>query len=286
MRAWFSRLATEEARRAATRWALAACVAGAAITIALLAAAGRLDRWLFAVLAWGALVFMPAWLLITAAQGLGPRARAALAARVATDPARYQHAGSLRLTVERLADGALAMPRICLPVNRRQAIEAAIALINDARPRPPAATALVASIRRALVLATDEALHLSAAATGPAADNIQARWDSARALGAISALAAILVEVHRDQSGSPPGLPELAGREASGQLAALFDYADEAAMEVDAPPWSEPRLIGAEASLEQVVAAREAWHAFIRAGLPAPRALAAFVQSLRDIPLG
>ncbi len=283
MRMWFSRLATEDARRAATRWALASSVAGAVVSIALLAGTGRLDRWLFVVLVWGALVFLPAWLVITSAQGLGPRARSTLAARVAADPARYDHPASLRLTVERLAERAVAMPRICLPAHRRQAIEAAIAVLDDARRHAPSATTLVAAIRRALLAATDEAVMLSAAATGTSADNIQARWESARALGAMSALVAVLVEVHVDRWGSSPRLPELAGREASDHLAALFDYADEAAMDVDARPWTEPRLVETVAASAPVSAAREAWRAFIKAGLPAPRALAAFIDTLREI---
>jgi hypothetical protein len=284
MRVWFSRLATEDARRAAIRWLLAASVLGAAASIAVLASTGRLDRWVFVIVVWGALVFAPAWLVITAAQGLGPTARAALAERLAADPARYDRAGPLRLTVERLAAGAVVMPRICRPLNRRQAVEAAIAIINDARRRQPA-TPLATGIRRALVAATGEAMALSAAATGPAAENIQARWNSARALGAMSALTTILVEVHRDQSGSALRLPELGGRAISDHLAALMDYADEAAMDVDAQPWTEPLLIATETGSVPVVAARQAWYAFIDAGLPAPRALAVFVEAFREITI-
>jgi hypothetical protein len=234
---------------------------------------------------WGALVFLPAWLVIVSAQGLGPTARAALAARIAADPARYDRPTSLRLTVERLAADAVTMPRICLPLHRRQAVEAAIALVDDANARVPAAATLGTSIRRALLAATDEAAALSAAAAGPAAENIQARWDTARALGALSAAIAVLVEVHVDRWGSPPPLPELDGRAAGDHLAALLDYADAAAMDVDARPWMEPPLHASRGASAHMEAARGAWHAFLGAGLPAPRALAAFVDALRAVPL-
>jgi hypothetical protein len=283
MRVWFSRLAMEDARRAATRWALVASIVGAAISIAVLAGIGRLDRWLFAILVWGALIFVPLWLAITAAQGLAPRTRATLAARAAADPARYDRSAPLRLTVERLAEGAVVMPRICSPLNRRQAIEAAIAIITKARSHHRAASVLTAPMRQALVAATDEAMALSAAATGAAADNIQARWSSARALGALAAVITVLAEAYADQSGTPLRPVELGEREMSDYLAALLDYADEAAMDIDAQPWTEPALIDANGASPPVIAAREAWHAYIKAGLPAPRALAAFVDALGEI---
>jgi hypothetical protein len=276
----FSRLAAPEARRAASRWLLAGCAGGAIITILFLAATGRgTNRWLFVVMLWGVIVFMPLWILIQSAQGLGAGARRALAARIARDPARYERAGYLPLAVERLAGTTLPLPRICLPRHRRQAIDAAVALIERANHRVPAPPALWSSVRVLLVAVGQEAAALSGAATGATADNIQARWDAARALGALGAVVSLLEAVHSDRWGSPPPVPELEGRDLREFLAAVLDYCDEAALEVDAMPWTEPPL-PASAPLERLREIRETWRAFLAAGTPAPRTLEAFVDAV------
>jgi len=43
------------------------------------------------------------------------------------------------------------------------------------------------------------------------------------------------------------------------------------------------QLVAVEPTSAPVLAAREAWRAFLKAGLPAPRALAAFIDTLGEI---
>jgi hypothetical protein len=275
-RVLLSRLADPDARRAAGRALLVACAAGFAVTLALLAAGGGLHRWVFALLVWGALVFVPLRILIESAQTLGARARRAVAAEVAADPRRYERPAYLPFVVASLADRGPPPPRICTPAHARQAAEAAAALLErihrsgrDAEVHRGALRALVAAVARA-------AADVSATATGGAAGNIQARWDGARALGALSVLTSIVGAAFDDRWGAPADLPELDGRALDDYLAAALDYCDEAALQVDALPWTEPSL-ATSTDAHGVVAA---WQAFLAAGLPAPRALAAFLDAL------
>jgi hypothetical protein len=271
-RVLLSRLADPGARRAAGRGLLVACAAGFAVTLALLAAGGGLHRWVFALLVWGALVFVPLRILIESAETLGARARRAVAAEAAADPRRYERPAYLPFVVAALADRGPPPPRICTPAHARQAAEAAAALLGriqrsgrDAEVHRGALRALVAAVAQS-------AADVSAAAAG----NIQARWDGARALGALSVLTSIVGAAFDDRWGAPADLPELDGRALDDYLAAALDYCDEAALQVDALPWTEPTL-ATSTDARGVVAA---WQAFLAAGLPAPRALAAFLDAL------
>ncbi|MDR7521490.1 MAG: hypothetical protein QN168_03395 [Armatimonadota bacterium] len=256
------------------------CAAGFAVTLATMATFGYgLDRWVFALLVWAALVFLPLRILLDASETPAARMRRALAGRIANDPGRYDRPGYLPVIVEELAARRVAMPRICHPLHGRQATAAAVALVTRAWTRPDAASALRQAIATLVSAVWHDATSLSAAATGASAENIQARWGAARALGGMSALTTILAAVYADRWGRDPVIRELEGRTLDGFLAAASDYCDEAALQVDALPWTEPPVASSvpEATVNEV---RGAWQAFLAAGLPAPRALDAFVRAV------
>jgi hypothetical protein len=278
-----SALAEAGARRRASRWLLGLCATGALASLVALAGLGYgVDRWVFVLLVWVALVFLPARILLEASQTLAARTERAIAARIATDPARYEAPSTLPVIVRALAQ-QVTLPRICQPQHRRSAVEAAIALITRANARPAPRAALRSAIGRLVAVAAREASALSAGATGAASLNIQARWERARALGALGGLATLLAAVHADRWGDPPAVDELEGRGLAEYLGAVMDYCDEAALKVDALPWTEPPVIvGPDAATIAEIGAT--WSAFLAAGSPAPRALAAFARAVLPGP--
>jgi hypothetical protein len=279
LRPLLSHLADPEARRAAGRWVLAACAAGFVVSLIVLAGLGYgLDRWVFVLLVWGALVFVPLRIAIEAAQTFGARARRAVAAEAATDPRRYERAAYLPFVVHALAGRAAPPPRICTPLHARQAAEAAVAILGRIGASPGAADAHRGAVQALLAAVAHAASTVGATATGAAAGNIQARWDGARALGGLSVLTSLMGAAFDDRWGRPPDLPELNGRRLDDYLASALDYCDEAALEVEALPWTEPPLAPPAADHAGEVVA--AWEGFVAAGLPAPRALATFLDIL------
>lgn len=276
-----ARLADPSARATAARWLLAGCALGFAITLVGLALTHQAGaRWLFALVVWSTLVYLPLRLLMEAVGSLAPGLRRAVAARVAADPDRYRRPAWRELMVGDLYAREVVLPRIAHPVQARQIREAAVEIIGRAmgRPEPRAA---VRDVIRGLVAAIGHAgPALSARATGAAAAPIQARWEDARALGALAGLARLLAAAHTDQWDVPPEIPELGGRALSVYLEAAVDYCDEAALEVEAVPWTEPSLSSSEDAADAgTVWAR--WTAFVAAGSPAPRALAALLEVLQ-----
>ncbi len=256
------------------------CATGFVASLAVLAGLGYgPDRWIFALLIWTAVIFMPLRILIASADVLGARARRALVARIAADPLRYEHPSYMPLVIRDLAVTAVTLPRICPPRHGRSASEAAVAIISRANRGPAPRDRVFEAIRSLLAATVHEASMLSASTTGDAAQSIQARWEGARALGALGALVTILSAAYADRWGTLPPIPELAGRRLDAFLAAVIDYSDEAALEVDALPWIEPPLdpMLPAAMLDEI---HQAWHAFLAAGLPAPRALQVFVASV------
>jgi hypothetical protein len=236
----------------------------------------------FVLLVWVALVFLPARIFLEASQTLAARTQRAIAARIATDPARYERAAALPVMVRAFAQ-QVALPRICQPHHRRSAVEAAIAIIARANERPAPQAVLRAVIARLVVAAAREAAALSAGVAGAAAVNIQTRWERARALGALGGLAAVLAAIHADRWGVQPSVDALGGRGLAEYLIAVMDYCDEAALKVDALPWTEPPVTaGPDAAT--IDAIRATWLAFLAAGRPAPRALAAFVHAVLPGP--
>jgi hypothetical protein len=237
-----------------------------------------IDRWVFVLLVWGALVFVPLRILIETGEFFGARARRAVAVEVAAAPRRYDRPAYLPFVVQALAERAAPLPRICTPPQARQAWEAAVAVLDRIRTSDRAAEAHREALRALVAAVAHAAAGVSATATGTAAGNIQARWDGARALGALSVLTSILGVAFDDRWGRPPDLPALDGRDLGHYLSAALDYCDEAALQVEALPWTEPPLVssGADNAADVVTA----WQAFLAAGLPAPRALAAFIDAL------
>ncbi len=280
LRLMLSHLADADARTAAARWLLALCLIGFALTLAGLSAFGHgLNRWIFVLLVWTALIFVPLRILLESLQTVGAVVRRTMAGRIATDPRRYDDPAMLPFAIRALFDREVVLPRICKPQHGQQAREAAAAIVARTSRRPRTAADLIEIIRTLLCALSAEAAALSAAATGSAADNIQARWEGARALGALGTLVRLLGAAYEDRWGALPAALELGGRTLRDYLDAVLDYCDEAALQVDALPWTEPPLIlrGAGARLDAI---RDAWRGFLAAGTPAPRALAAFVDAI------
>ncbi|MBI3997443.1 MAG: hypothetical protein HY355_00315 [Armatimonadetes bacterium] len=284
LRLLLSHLASARTRAALARWLLVVCVLGFAGTVAVLAVLGHgLDRWLFVLIVWAVLVFIPLRIALDAGQTLGARMRVSVSDRIAGDPGRYARPALMPIVVADLFARAVTMPRITTPEHAHKAREAAVAILRRIAGRPDATDLLRGAVRTSLAAAASEAVQVSAAATGTAADNIQARWDGARALGALAAVVQLLAAAFADRWGVPPVLPELEGRSLSDFLEAAMDYCDEAALQVDALPWTEPPLAAVQDS-GAVDEARMAWRTFMQAGEPAPQALQAFLAAV--IPEG
>jgi hypothetical protein len=274
-----SRLAEGAVRDALGRYLLAACVAGFIVSLAALQWLGHgLDRWVFVLIVWAALVFIPLRIAVEAARPLGARIRRQVADSVAGDPRRFERPALLPIVVEEIAAREVTMPRFTRPEHALKTREAAVAILRRTAARD-GAPALRGAIRALLAAAAGEVVAVSASATGAAAAPIQARWDGARALGSLAALVAILAASYRERWGALPVLPELAGRPLRDYLDAAFDYCDEAALRVDALPWTEPPLDSAAAP-ETIEGVRAVWRTFLAAGTPAPRALTALVDAV------
>jgi hypothetical protein len=280
LRVVLSSLADASVRRTIARWLAPVCVLGFLTSAGVMVGLGYgLDRWVFLLLVWSALIYVPLRILLETAGAWGTRARMALAERIVSDPQRYTRTAYLPVIVDALAAGEVTLPRICLPRHLRQAIAAAVALLEHANTRVDARAALT-EIIHALVTALDaQAARLSAAVQGEASQNIQARWEAARALGALGALTGILAAAFADRWGDPPVISALGDRSLAAYLAAALDYCDEASLQVDALPWTEPPVASALSDdAAAVITAR--WQAFLDAGLPAPKALGAFVTAV------
>ncbi|MCL6552127.1 MAG: hypothetical protein K6W08_03255 [Firmicutes bacterium] len=277
---WLARLAEGTTRARLARWLLVGCAVGFALTLgAMLLAGAGLDRWLFALIVWSALIFIPLRITLDASGPLGARALATLRRRVAGDPARYDHPEWLPVVVGELFSRRVTMPRITTPVHTRKAHDAATAVLRGLVGRPDAEARLGDAIRLAVAAASAEAMQVSTLASGPAAQPIQARWEGARALGTLAALIDLLAAAFVDRWGRVPAVPDLDGRPLRDFLDAALDYCDEAALQVDALPWTEPPLLPllAPAAVDQV---RTAWRAFVTAQPPAIAALQAFVRAV------
>jgi len=273
-----SRLAEGGVRDALGRYLLVACVAGFAVSLVLLRMLGYgLDRWVFILIVWAVLIFIPLRIVVEALRPFGARMHRRVADSLVGDPRRFERPELLPIVVGDIAAREVTMPRFTKPEHSLKAREAAVAILRHTMTGPHAAARLRDAIRAALAAAATEALAVSASATGVAADPIQARWDGARALGALTALVAVLSASYRDRWGALPDLPELDGRPLRDYLDAAFDYCDEAALQVDALPWTEPPL-GSSLDPRAIDDVRAAWRTFLAAGTPSPRALEAMVN--------
>lgn len=291
-RFWLSRLAEERARRAATRWLALFALAGFALTLIFMIAAGRgSGRWFFLLAVWMGLVFLPLWLLTQAFQSIGPALRRGLTADLAGRADRYRHPSNVTLVVEDSFERVVLMPRISRPEEAQKAREAVSALVARAgRGTSPGGVA--PALRLCLATLEGWTRDLSRWAAADAADDIQARWAQVRALAALAALAKTLLAILEDQAPTPrpalglwgPGAPGLSFPAAHAFLDAVLDYCDELALEVEVFPWTEPPLgLGASprAGESPTSAAgetvREAWQRYIDTPPPAPNALEGFI---------
>jgi hypothetical protein len=280
-----SRLADAGARRVAARWLLALCAAGFGLSVAVLGGLGYgFDRWIFVLLVWVVLVFIPLRMFIESSEALSAGARKRLTAKIGADPDRYDKAAYRPVIVRDLAEKYVTMPRITKPYHFHSAAAASEGLLARVSTSRDPRAAMASAIRRLLGLVGPDASALgAAAAAGEKSESIQARWDAARSLGSLTAVVTILVAAHVDRWADAPAVPELEGRDLRAYLAAAADYCDEAALEVDALPWTEPPLIPSLPP-EQLAMLRDTWAAFLAAGLPAPRALTAFVDAVLPRP--
>ncbi|MGH2668058.1 MAG: hypothetical protein ACRDH5_02880, partial [bacterium] len=266
-------------------------VLGFATSLGVLAALGYgADRWVFVLVVWAVLVFIPLRIAIEALQTVGVRMREAVADRVAADPRRYERPELIPILVRRLFARNVTMPRITTPAQARKAREAASAIMRRAGSAGGSAPALAGAMSATVAAVELEAVALSAAASGAAADDIQSRWEGARALGALAAMIQVLAAAYADRWGGLPSLPGLGDRPLRDYLESALDYCDEAALKVDALPWTEP-LLGATSTAADADDVRTAWRAFVNAGTPpghppasgypaAGRALEAFLETV------
>ncbi|MGQ0548937.1 MAG: hypothetical protein ACT4PY_04635 [Armatimonadota bacterium] len=274
-----SRFAEDATRGRLARWLIVVCALGFVASLAALMILGYgADRWFFVLIVWAVFVFIPLRIWVEALQTVGLRVRQATVDQIAADPRRYERRELLPFLVQHLFVRHATMPRIAKPAQAYKAREAAEAIVGGAGPGG-GARMLVEAIRATLAAAELEAVALSASASGPDAGDIQSRWEGARALGALGALIQMLAAAHRDRWGALPPLPELGGRELADYLEAAMDYCDEAALKVDALPWTEP-LLRASPHAAGAESVRGTWRAFVNAGTPSPRALQGFLETV------
>ena len=280
LRLLLSRFADDASRRALARWLLIACAMGFAASMAALIILGYgTDRWMFVLVVWIVFLYIPLRIAIETLQTVGLRLRDAAMDQIALDPRRYERPEALALLIEQLFIRHATLPRIAKPAHGQKAREAAAAILRRAGSTGVAAERLRAAIRAALAAAEVEAVALSASASGPGADDIQSRWEGARALGALGVLIQVLAAAHRDRWGDLPPAPELNGRSLADYVETVLDYCDEAALNVDALPWTEPLLRSSPraADAEEI---RASWRTFVAAGTPSPRALEGFLTTV------
>src|SRR3989475_11704409 len=119
LRRLLSNLGDAEARRRAARTLAVLCAIGYALTIMVMAGTGLgLRRWFFALLVWGALIYIPLRILLEAFHTIAPAMRQRLIAQTATRPARYASRAALEVAAEGLLGGRVVVPRCETPVAR------------------------------------------------------------------------------------------------------------------------------------------------------------------------
>lgn len=271
-----SRLASAQTRSSASRALAWLCIAGALLTILVLAALGRgLRPWLFVILVWALFLYVPLRILLEAAQTFAPAMRRRLGASSERRPGQYATRPGIELAVDRLFEREVVMPRIATPREAGKVREGASAVLvgvasDDGLLRGAAGDCLAAVDRWVT--------SIGGWAARESGQNIQARWDAVRALAAMAGMTKILVAASRERGGSFAAsngpLPDPAGF-----LDACLDYCDELALEVDAAAWPTPPL-ELPLSEERAVRLRETWTVYAQTGAPALEARAAFLDAL------
>jgi len=272
-----STLAEPGAARTAARMLGGACGTGYALTLLIMTASGGGPRsWFFALLVWGALVYVPLRILLEALQTVAPGARARLIARTAVRRDRYGGRASIGLVVDGLAARAVIMPRIATPGQQAKAKEGAVAILARTRG---ADGELERAAVRCLAAVEQWVLQLASWAAAHAAENVQARWTDVRGLAGLAALTRILIAAYEDRTGRGFAVGSLHGDAAASYLDTCLDFCDQLALEVDVAPWGEPGLrLDVTAGIRE--ATQAAWKAFSGIPSPAVDARNAFVNTV------
>jgi hypothetical protein len=277
LRLALSTLASPAARGAAARLLLAACVLGYIVTLMVLVLSGAgLQRWFFALLAWGLFVYVPLRILLEAFQTIAPALRRGLADQTARRADRYGARSSIELMVDTLYDRSVTMPRIATPVQGVRARAGAVAVLLQLGRHESAPLAV--ALTRCLA-AVDGWVHdLGIAAGADGSGNIQIRWAGVRAVIALTALTKVLIAAAADR-GEAPFVPELDPRLVDEYLDACLDYCDDLALQVEAVPWTAPALdLDVPAGI--VAAVRERWQQYCQIEPPAVETRTTFAETV------
>ncbi|HEY6102167.1 MAG TPA: hypothetical protein VI007_02955 [bacterium] len=275
LRLFISRLASAQTRGAAARGLATLCGAGLLITIIVLAARGALERWFFALLVWALLVYVPLRIALEAAGTLAPALRRRLAVEAVRNTGRFSATAGTELTVDRLLDREVVMPRIATPLQREKAREGALAVLLAMRGK---AGGLPATVVTALGCLHHWVTDIGPWAQREAGQNIQIRWREVRALAAMAAMTKILLAADDaaadDRRGSAGEM-----RKRVEFLDACLDYCDDLALEVDVRLWDEP-VLPPRITVERAAAIRDAWRVYAETGAPALESRKAFLDLL------
>jgi hypothetical protein len=233
---------TDAASRQATSRALGViCVVGYVVTLGRMAASGAgLQRWFFALLVWGVLVYMPLRIGLEALHTLAPAIRRKLIEQTATRSDRYGSRGTIELVVDGLIEDAVLMPRIATPAQHGKIRDGAVAVLTRAHEGGDAAVARAA--QRCLAVVERGVTQTASWSAAQAAHNIQARWAAVRALAALAGVTRVLIAAFEDRSGRTFSAGPLDGVRAVAYLEACLDFCDQLALDVDIVPWTEPAL--------------------------------------------
>lgn len=279
-----SRLESPDARATAARTLALVCAFGYLLSLTVMFASGiGLGRWLFVLLVWTLLVYLPLRILLEAFQTIAPAIRRTLVSRAAVDPARYRSSGSIELVVDGLFERDVLMPRLSKPQDGQKARDASAAVLRNARGS--GSEVLEGAAVQCLGTVEQWTTDLSGWALTAAQENIQARWAGLRALAAFAAFTKILISAAVDQSGLARSLVSPASPDPAEYLDACLDYCDRLALEVDVAPWTEPSL-GISVNPNASAALRIAWTEYVQIPPPAIEARNTFVKTLLNTTTG
>jgi hypothetical protein len=254
------------------------CVVGYIATLATMVASGAgLQRWFFALLVWAVLVYVPLRIVLEAIHTLAPALRTKLIAQTVTRSDRYASRGTIELVVDGLIADTVVMPRIATPVQHDKVKDGAVAILMRVREDGDVAASRAA--QRCLAAVERWVTQSASWSAEQAAQNIQARWATVRALAALAGTTRVLIAAFEDRSGQKFSAGPVDAPRAIAYLEACLDFCDQLALEVDVAPWTEPAL-----HLDIAPALRDriwdAWKAYADTPSPAPTARQALVDTV------
>jgi hypothetical protein len=278
LRHFLSTLTDPATRQAAARALVGFCITGYVVTLVGLTTSGAgLQRWFFALLVWGVLVYAPLRILLEALQTLAPAIRRHLIAQTAARDDRYNSRRAIELVVDGLFAEVVVMPRISTPAHHAKVKAGAVALLL--RARGDGGAGIERAARRCLAAVERWVGQTASWSAAHAAENIQARWAAVRGLAALAAVTRVLVAAFEDRSGHGFSASPLDGETAVPYLDACLDFCDQLALEVDVVPWTEPSLhLDVAPDFRDRMC--EAWKAFTETPDPALTARSTFVDAV------